>query len=143
LSYCLYDWFTPLDTSDGTIIFEGSPPFIVHLSIKSLVASHVDRKVIEVMDHVWKVDLPSYDFKSIGRHLLTIESVEDSSGCAHAVLDPADSKIWIDVSETAAIVPFDRREDYCVGDIVQFQLEGRPPWTVGFVLSLEEILKVY
>ena len=36
------------------------------------------------------------------------------------------------VAETAAIVPFSRREHYCVGDAIPFQLEGTPPWTVTY-----------
>jgi len=132
LSYCLNDLFTPLDTSsDGTLVFEGTPPFLVSLSIKNVAASHVDHKVLEVMDHTWKIDLPSYEFKSIGPHFIVVESLEDASGCAHAALDPVASSIWVDVAETAAIVPFDRREDYCVGDVTQFQLEGIPPWSIG------------
>ncbi|THV07501.1 hypothetical protein K435DRAFT_959584 [Dendrothele bispora CBS 962.96] len=136
LSYCLNDLFTPLDTSsDGSLVFEGTPPFLVELSIKNVATSHIEKKVFEVMDHAWKVDLPSYEFKSIGPHLVIIESVEDASGCAHAALDPVASSIWVDVAETAAIVPFDRREDYCVGDVTQFQLEGIPPWSIEYRIN--------
>ena len=135
LPYCLYDHLTPkeLGTSDGTIILEGAPPFILELSIKDLASSNVVRKAIEVFDRTWKIDLPSYIFRSIGPHLVTIESVEDSSHCDQETLDPLTRSIWIEVKEAAAIYPFDRRADVCVGDVSQFQLEGTPPWTIRSV----------
>jgi nucleoporin POM152 len=137
LSYCLNDTFVPLDSlsTDGTIVLEGTPPFTLKLSIKNLAASHVDQTTVEVPESTWKIDLPSYNFNSIGPHLITIESVRDASGCAPAVLDPLSSSIWVDVAETAAIIPFDRREHYCVGEVSQFQLEGIPPWTIGSVVT--------
>jgi len=41
----------------------------------------------------------------------------------------------VDVAETAAIFPFDSRQDFCVGDVSQFQLEGIPPWTIGYKIN--------
>jgi nucleoporin POM152 len=136
LSYCLNDTFVPLDplSADGTVVFDGTPPFTLKLSIKNLAASHVDEATVEVFDSNWKIDLPSYNFKSIGPHLLTIESVRDASNCAPAASDPLFSSIWVDVAETAAIIPFDRREHFCVGEVSQFQLEGIPPWNIGLVV---------
>lgn len=133
--YCLNDALVPLDTtsSDGFVVLEGTPPFTLLLSIKNLAASHVDTKTIRVPTNIWRLDLPSYIFTSIGPHLISIETVTDSSNCEQAALDPLLRSIWIDVAETAAIIPFERREDICVGELTQFQLEGIPPWTIGFV----------
>jgi nucleoporin POM152 len=133
IPYCLNDPFTPRDpaTQDGMIILEGTPPFQLELSVKNLAASEISTKTIEVFEKAWKIDLPSYTFKSIGPHLVTIESVQDGSHCQQAILDPVARSVWVDVAETAAIFPFDRREDFCVQDVSQFQLEGTPPWTIG------------
>ena len=137
MSYCLNDGFVPPAEflTDGTILLDGTPPFTLVISIKSLGTSQVDTRTVEIADYMWKIDLPSYNFKSVGPHLITIESVQDASACAPAALDPLSSSIWVDVAETAAIVPFDKRVDYCVGDVIHYQLEGIPPWTIGFVLS--------
>ncbi|KAG5650743.1 hypothetical protein H0H81_011187 [Sphagnurus paluster] len=137
MSYCLNDAFTPLDShsSDGTIILDGTPPFSLKLSIKNPGTSHVDTTTIEVYDYTWKVDLAAHIFKSIGPRLVTIESVQDASMCAPTALDPLSSSIWVDVVETAAIIPFDRRVDYCVGEVTQFQLEGTPPWNIGYRIN--------
>ncbi|KAJ7170021.1 hypothetical protein C8R46DRAFT_1162713 [Mycena filopes] len=77
----------------------------------------------------------SYEFKSIGPHLVVLESVSDASSCPQAPLDPISASIWVDVAETAAIIPVDRREHYCVGHVSQFQLEGVPPWTIGYTIN--------
>ncbi|KIK70672.1 hypothetical protein GYMLUDRAFT_286961 [Collybiopsis luxurians FD-317 M1] len=134
LAYCLYDTFVSLDksSSDGAVALEGTPPFQLELSIKNLATSHVDQHTVEINDHSWKLNLQDYQFTSIGPYLVVIESVADASHCEHTVLDPLAISIWVDISETAAIVPIDRREDFCVGEAVQFQLEGTPPWSIGY-----------
>ncbi|KAF5352715.1 hypothetical protein D9756_005934 [Leucocoprinus leucothites] len=139
MTYCQNDALTPLDpsSSDGILIFEGTPPFTLELTVKDIAASHIESRKIEVHDHIWRLSIPSYQFKSIGPYLVTIESVADSSNCAQSALDPVFSTIWIDVAETAAIIPFERREDVCVDDTVQFQLEGIPPWTVGYRIGVK------
>lgn len=133
MSFCLNDVLSVRDaaSSDGTIILEGTAPFQLHLSIKNLAASKVQHEIVEVHEKVWKMDISSYHFTSIGPYQVTIESVHDSSHCEQAELDPLRRSIWMDVAETAAIVPMDTKMDFCVGDVTQFQLEGTPPWTIG------------
>ncbi|KAF8167598.1 hypothetical protein B0H34DRAFT_682476 [Crassisporium funariophilum] len=135
--YCLNDALVPLDlaSTDGYVVFEGTPPFTLVLAIKNLAASHVDRETIQVSTNTWRLDLPSYTFTSIGPHLISIETVTDSSSCEQAALDPLFRSIWVDVAETAAIIPFERREDICVGEVTQFQLEGIPPWTIAYQIN--------
>lgn len=133
LTYCLNDALTPHDyaSADGVIVLQGAAPFRINLSVRNLAASEVYHEVVETNDHVWKLNVPAYTFKSIGPHRVTIESIQDGSGCEQAAPDPLYRTLWVDVAETAAIVPFDRREHFCVGDVSQFQLEGTPPWTIG------------
>ncbi|KAJ7808261.1 hypothetical protein B0H14DRAFT_3112741 [Mycena olivaceomarginata] len=137
LAYCLSDAFVAQDplSLDGLVLFEGTPPFRLGLSIKNYGTSHVETITIETSESLWKIDLPSYDFKAIGPHLVVLESVADASSCPQAPLDPLSSSVWVDVAETAAIIPFGRREHYCVGDVSQFQLEGVPPWTIGYTIN--------
>ena len=132
--YCLNDALVPQSASstDGLILLEGTPPFLLDIVIRNLASSHIDRQTVQVSTNSWKLDLPHYSFSSIGPHRITLQSVKDSSNCAPAKLDLSES-IRIDVAETAAIIPFERRQDICVGEMVQFQLEGIPPWTIRFV----------
>ncbi|KAH9937368.1 uncharacterized protein B0H18DRAFT_970234 [Fomitopsis serialis] len=134
LSYCLNDVLLPQDPSiqDGAVILEGTAPFKVKLAIRNVATSNVHREALDVHEKTWRLNVPKYTFNSIGPHLVTIEGVQDASHCEQAVPDPLYRSIYVDVAETAAIVPFDRREDFCVGDVTQFQLEGIPPWTIGY-----------
>jgi hypothetical protein len=140
LTYCLNDVFVPTEpgSADGMIVLEGTPPFKLELSIKDISASQTELRTVEVFSHNWNMNLPSYMFKSIGPHLVSVESVVDSSSCAQATLDPLHSSIWVDVAENAAIIPFDRRIDYCVGEVTQFQLEGIPPWSITSVRIIKQ-----
>ncbi|KAG6337069.1 hypothetical protein ID866_2022 [Astraeus odoratus] len=137
LSYCLNDVLTPREpaSTDGTILLAGSPPFQLQLSIRNLAANKVRVETVEVKEKSWKLNLPSYYFTSVGPYQVTIDSVHDSSHCEQAELDPLHRSIWIDVAETAAIIPLEQKKDYCVGDIVQFELEGTPPWTIGYRIN--------
>ena len=132
LQYCLNDPLVSLDSSpqDGLIELEGSPPFSLVLSIKNIAASQVDQRTVQVLTNQWRLDLSSYTFTTIGPHLVGIDTITDSSGCEQAALDPLHHSIWVDVAETAAIIPIVKGEDKCVGDVTQFQLEGIPPWTI-------------
>ncbi|KAI0785502.1 hypothetical protein BC629DRAFT_1593962 [Irpex lacteus] len=137
ITYCLNDALTPHDNSgsDGVIQLSGTPPFRLALTIKNLAASETRQESLVVPDHVWRLNLPSYIFKSIGPHQVTIDSVRDVSGCEQTIPDPLHRSIWLDVAETAAIVPFDRREHFCMGEVAQFQLEGTPPWAIGYRIN--------
>ncbi|KAI0828950.1 hypothetical protein BC628DRAFT_1533561 [Trametes gibbosa] len=134
LSYCLNDVLIAQDytSTDGVVALEGTPPFQLQVSVRNLAASEVYTETIELHDAAWRVHLPNYAFRSIGPHQVTIDSVQDASRCEQVAPDPLYRSIWVDVAETAAIIPFSRREDYCVGDVIPFQLEGTPPWTIGY-----------
>jgi nucleoporin POM152 len=131
-SYCLNEKLVPRSGrhDDPTVLLTGKPPFKLNLNIKNVATSESRTAVVEVSTHEWKVDVPTYVLQTVGPHLVSIESFEDSSPCSPSDVDHDRRTFRIDVAETAAIVPFDRREDWCVGDILQFQLEGNAPWRV-------------
>jgi len=134
LSYCLYETFVPQDkgTGDGVIVLQGTPPFELTILVQNLAASERFVETVTVHDTTWRLDLPGYSFKSVGQHRVSIETVRDASHCEQRLPDSHDRSIWVDVAESAAIIPFDRREYFCVGEVAQFQLEGIPPWTIGY-----------
>jgi nucleoporin POM152 len=130
LSYCVNEPFTETPF-DSVVVLEGLPPFTLDVAVKNLVNSHVDYLKVTIPNHEWRVDLPDYRFTNAGAHRVSITAVSDSSSCEQGILDPLETAISVDVAETAAIIPFDHREHYCVGEMAQFQLEGKPPWTIG------------
>ncbi|KAH9178805.1 hypothetical protein EDB89DRAFT_1928552 [Lactarius sanguifluus] len=119
LSYCLHESFVPQDkgSGDGVVVLQGTPPFELTISVQNLASSERFTETVTVQDTTWRLDLPGYNFKSVGQHQVSIETVRDASHCEQ---------------NRPAIVPFDRREHLCVGEVAQFQLEGIPPWTIGY-----------
>lgn len=136
LYYYMQDAFVPADSrsTKGTIVLQGTPPFRLQLSVKNLATKQTDIVTAETKGHTWKIHIPSYAWKAVGLHSVTIDAVFDASNCGHASLDSAWNSILVDVAATASIVPLDQREDYCVGDDTSFLIDGSPPWTVGLVL---------
>ncbi|KAJ3558980.1 hypothetical protein NM688_g617 [Phlebia brevispora] len=134
LTYCMTDALTPHDQSstDGLIVLSGTPPFQLKLSIRNRATSETYHETFHINDFSWKLNVPDYTFKAIGPHEVIIESVQDASHCEQSVTDSSTRSLFVDVAETAAIVPFDHREHFCVGEVTQFQLEGTPPWTIGY-----------
>lgn len=132
MSYCFNNPLVPRDEypTDGTVVLHGTPPFLLDLSIKNVASSEIHKETIELAQHEWRLNFSNYIFQTVGPHLVTIDSIRDASNCLQAAIETGLQSQWIDVSETAVIVPFDRREDFCVGEALQFQLEGTPPWKI-------------
>ncbi|KAG8930377.1 hypothetical protein FRC02_004294 [Tulasnella sp. 418] len=137
VSHCLNDAFVPTsrDTDEALVVLRGHPPFHLTLSIKNLATNEDAKQSVTIYSTEWRVDLPHYRFSSVGPTLVTIESVKDSSPCEEAQVDLTKRSIWVDVAETAAIVPFDRRQEFCIGEVMSFQLEGTPPWTIRYTFN--------
>lgn len=136
-SYCLNEALVPRPGhyDDPTVVLVGKAPFKLTLSIKNVATSETRTAVVDVLTNEWKVEVPTYSLQTVGPHQITIESFQDSSSCSPSPVDPELRTFAIEVAETAAIVPFDRRQDWCVGDVLQFQLEGNAPWRIEYVFG--------
>ncbi|KAG8857714.1 hypothetical protein FRB91_010951 [Serendipita sp. 411] len=136
LSYCLNDAFLPRSefelSQDGLMILEGKAPFFVDFSIQNMASSEVRNETMKITSHEWQVKFPDYVFTTVGSYIVNINSVRDSSSCEEIVNETGRRQLWVEVAETAMIVPYERRSDVCVGDLLQFQLEGVQPWTITY-----------
>jgi nucleoporin POM152 len=126
LTYCLHDTFRAedIDSHSGVVKLQGTSPFYLELSLHNLATGEIRKERVQLLQDEWRVELPDYRFDTVGSYMLMIDSVWDGSTCKQDVDALGINSLLIDVAETAAIVPMERREDYCVGDILRFQLEG-------------------
>jgi nucleoporin POM152 len=126
LTYCLHDKFRAEDLGahSGVIQLLGRSPFYLDLSLHNLATGETKRDRIQLLQNEWRVELPDYRFETVGSYMLVIDSVKDASSCEQEENVLGTNSLFIDVAESAAIVPFERREEYCVGEILRFQLEG-------------------
>jgi nucleoporin POM152 len=58
--------------------------------------------------------------------------MKDASGCGYAFEDAAVLSTPVDVVETARVVPISHDVDVCVGDTLDFLLQGTAPWIVEY-----------
>ncbi|KZO96434.1 hypothetical protein CALVIDRAFT_473922, partial [Calocera viscosa TUFC12733] len=133
LPFCLHDSLVRRKGfPNAEIALKGEAPFEVALSIKNSDSTSRRTELIQVTSNQWDVEFPSYTFDKIGPHVVRIESIKDANGCPEAPSDSDARSLFMDVAETAAILPMETRSDYCVGDTLQYQLEGTSPWIVTY-----------
>ncbi|KAG8703735.1 hypothetical protein FRC08_002662 [Ceratobasidium sp. 394] len=117
----------------AVLALSGTPPFTLSVAVQNLAEDETHHAQIVTNDHEWAVNVPDYVFRTIGPHVVDVKKVRDASMCAE--VKGGGERLWVDVAETAAIIPLERRVDYCVGDVLNFQLEGTAPWQIGYTFN--------
>ena len=114
---------------DAKLRLQGKAPFNVDLLLRRPGSNALQPFAITVDTNEWTLDLP-YEVKDVGRHEITVESISDASGCQQDVRDSDVLSTGVDVVESARIVPITQQYHLCVGDMLDFLLQGKAPWTV-------------
>jgi len=112
----------------------GKAPFILTLTVREPASTKLDEHHIQVDGYEWTLELP-HIMREIGRHEITIISVSDSSGCDQIINESDRLTTTVDVVESARIVPATQQTDLCVGDTLDFLLQGKAPWTIEYVFT--------
>ncbi|WWD16439.1 hypothetical protein CI109_100865 [Kwoniella shandongensis] len=119
-------------SSDAKIHLKGVAPFKLSLAVRKPASTSVTTHQVTVNSHDWTLDLLEHEMKEIGRHEVMITRVEDQSGCEQVVNDEDELRTTVEVVESARIVAVDERRDLCVGDSLDFLLQGKAPWTIEY-----------
>lgn len=136
LSYCVGQPFKASSENTAIIEFVGQGPFEVDLALGPTAAQPIyKRTVTHIKGNTWKVELPEHKFSHVGSQILTIASVRDASGCPAEILNDDKLYLPIDVLETASITAVSDRDDYCVGDMVEFVLGGTYLTELPFLIT--------
>ncbi|WRT65773.1 uncharacterized protein IL334_002722 [Kwoniella shivajii] len=122
---------TPL-IGDAKLQLKGVAPFKVHLSIRKPASTSVKSYTITTEEKDWTLDLSQHELSEIGRHEILITRIEDQSGCEQIINDSDELRTTIEVVESAKIVSVDNKVDLCVGDSLDFLLQGKAPWTIEY-----------
>jgi nucleoporin POM152 len=75
------------------------------------------------------MDLPIV-VNEIGRYEVSIVSMSDISDCEQMIYETDRLSTTVEVVESARIVPVSQNKDLCVGDTLDFLLQGKAPWTI-------------
>jgi nucleoporin POM152 len=116
--------------ADIKIRLSGKAPFVLGLAVRKPASSVVKTYEIDVAGKEWALDLPQHVMDVVGRHEIAITSLRDQSGCDWAVGDGDVLVGAVEVVESARIVAVNAVEDLCVGDTLDFLLQGKAPWTI-------------
>ncbi|CAD6984323.1 unnamed protein product [Tilletia controversa] len=141
LSFCVGDTLdgrAKSTKSQPAVNSVGTPPFafdfeITHESTGAVQTFHRS----DIGSHRSLIDLSpaEFNFSSTGTWRLTLLKVVDGNGC-QTVLEGGrqgkGSSVVMEVAETASIASVGDRDDYCVGESVDFLLQGNPPWMVEY-----------
>lgn len=114
---------------DAKVRLEGKTPFTLDLAVRKPGSNKVSTHIVTVDSHEWTLELP-YTVTDIGRHEITIISINDASGCDQEIHDSDKLSTTIEVVESARIVAVSQVTDLCVGDTLDFLLQGKAPWTI-------------
>ncbi|KAI3617591.1 hypothetical protein CBS9595_003500 [Malassezia furfur] len=137
------------DTLQGAlprVELAGTPPFTLRMTLRpdaaSAVPAHDARAAytftrrIDDTHYTPQLDAEAFVFGASGTWTLALDEVRDATGCAASLADqPA---LRLDVVETAGIAPASTRTDYCVGEQIDYVLQGMPPWTVHYTFNGRE-----
>lgn len=123
----------------------GTPPFTLTLTLRphatSALPAHAARahtftRVVHDTHYTPQLDAGEFVFGASGAWALALDAVSDAHAC-HASLAHA-APLRLDVVETAGIAPASARTDYCVGESIDYLLQGMPPWTVHYTFNGRE-----
>ena len=150
-SLCVGDSLSKGQGSAGstTLSLSGKAPFALDIEIKDglgVTRKVLTRRGIKEHEHVLDIDAHEFVFDKTGKWNVQVTRVQDSNGCERffrpstvAVLgeesrtnEASRARVQVDVVETANISAVELRADHCVGETIEYVLQGTPPWTVAY-----------
>ncbi|KAK0539992.1 hypothetical protein OC835_000875 [Tilletia horrida] len=141
VSFCVgdtLDGHASSTKSQPVVNLVGTPPFdfdfqITHESTGA--TKHFHRSSVGSHRFVIEMGADEFNFSHTGTWRLTLLKVVDGNGCETIMEGERQGRgaaVLMEVAETASIAGVGDRDDYCVGESVDFLLQGNPPWMVEY-----------
>ena len=129
--------FTNLEQADLMEPFKlkinrGKAPFVVTVNVYHESTSRVDQFVINDVNGEYLSASEIYKDLKMGNHEIRIVKVVDANGCVNENMLSSVTTLQLSVVEAPKIHLLDSTSDYCVGDYVSYQLNGVPPYQIGY-----------
>ncbi|TXT07511.1 hypothetical protein VHUM_03231 [Vanrija humicola] len=118
--------------TDAKVRLTGEAPFTLQLGVRKPASAEVVPHVVRVPTRDWKLEIPKETVAEVGRYEITILGIADAAGCEFVIEDSDVHATTLDVVETARVVSIDHKTDLCVGDTLDFLLQGKAPWIVEY-----------
>lgn len=132
--FCVKDALDSSHAHTPSLRLTGAGPFRVELEI-SPDGSQVSQRYSDIFikTNNWKLNIPQHVFAESGPYTVYLRKVVDSTGCERII--PRGAKgtlVRLEVADIASIAAVQPQQDHCVGDSIDFVLQGSSPWTVQY-----------
>ncbi|BGO90320.1 hypothetical protein NBRC10512_005563 [Rhodotorula toruloides] len=136
--FCVNDELASRGSDDLVVDLVGQAPFELELEVREDGHRNSKRYTVPlIQSNSWPVSLP-YSLHKAQPHSVLLRRVKDANGC-ETLIDPSvpapsakRTSVSIPVAEIATITPVSAQEDHCVGDFLDFVVQGSPPFTVKY-----------
>ncbi|CAG8547526.1 3706_t:CDS:10 [Funneliformis caledonium] len=120
-------------TKDDSIMIEldGVPPFSLLFEVMHESSNHVETLRMESINNTLYYFQPREKFSLVGQYIISIVYVSDSQGCSSSLEGP-DKKLIVQVTDVASIDRTFHHQFHCVGDLLDYSLQGIPPWNITY-----------
>ncbi|KAM0756071.1 hypothetical protein T439DRAFT_296083 [Meredithblackwellia eburnea MCA 4105] len=131
--FCIKDSLASRGSEDLIVQLTGEPPFALELDVREEGHRSSQRFTVpNIVRREWAVQLP-VELSSAASYIVSIRRVSDAHGCSRRLDHTAtSSSVSLPVAEIASITPVLPQEAHCVGDFLDFVLQGAPPFTVVY-----------
>lgn len=132
--FCVKDALDSSHPHTPSLRLTGAAPFRVDLEISPDGSQSSQRYTdVFIKSNNWKLHLPQHVFAESGPYSIYLRKVVDSTGCERMVPRGAKSTfVRLEVADIASIAAVQPQTDHCVGDSIDFVLQGSAPWTVQY-----------
>lgn len=110
----------------------GNAPFSITINVYHESTSRIDQFVIDEVNGTLLPSKEIYNDLKMGNHEIRIVKIVDGNGCVNEDSSLGDNHVFISVMDAPKIHLLDPSSHYCVGDYVSYQLNGVPPYNIGY-----------
>lgn len=131
--FCVKDSLKVSQAHSPVLRLQGQAPFHVEFEVTP-DGSHQSQRYSDVVvkSNSWKLELP-HTFAEPGPYTIFLRKVVDATGCERSISRGAKgASVRLEVAEIASIAAVQPQADHCVGDSIDFVLQGASPWTVQY-----------
>ncbi|RIA95339.1 hypothetical protein C1645_757783 [Glomus cerebriforme] len=130
-------------TRDDSIMIEmdGVPPFSLVFEVMHESSNHVETLRMESINNTLYYFQPREKFSLVGQYTITIVYVSDSQGCSRS-LEGLDKTLIVQVTDAASIDRTFHQQVHCVGDILEYSLQGILPLNITYEYNGEVMFAI-
>lgn len=112
----------------------GQPPFELEVEIKHHSTGRPEQAHYNNIDsNTHNIRIP-HSRLQLGKSTVSLRRVSDARGCTRS-LDSTTPRVQISVHDAPSITPLETKNDYCVGDRLNFALTGVAPFQVFYTFE--------